>query len=107
MLLRWYDEGLDAFASVVADGRSLLRQFRTELLALAHDPSPAAVDDLVVRSRRVHSDLAARIAKGRDRLLELASQRGDDHLRDALREADDEDAHDDLDRKSTRLNSSH
>src|SRR3546814_16302008 len=48
MLLRWYDEGLDAFASVVADGRSLLRQFRTELLALAHDPSPAAVDDLEI-----------------------------------------------------------
>jgi ATP-dependent helicase HepA len=96
MLLRWYDEGLNAFTSVVADGRSLLRQFRTELLALAHDPSPTAVDDLIARSRRVHGELAERIAQGRDRLLELASQRGDDDLRDALRDADDEDAHDDF-----------
>lgn len=96
MLLRWYDEGLNAFTSVVADGRSLLRQFRGELLALAHDPSPVAVDALIARSRSVHVELAERIAFGRDRLLELASQRGDDQLRDALRAADEDDAYDDF-----------
>jgi len=96
MLLRWYDEGLDAFTGVVADGRSLLRAFRSELLALAPQPSHYAVDALIARSRSLHSELATRIADGRDRLLELASQRGDDRLRDALRAADDEDAHDDF-----------
>lgn len=96
LLLRWYHEGLDAFAGVVADGRALMQRFRDELLALAHEPGSPAVTELLERTRHVHAELSEQIAQGRDRLLELASQRGDDSLRDELRAADLDAATDDF-----------
>ncbi len=81
LLLRWYDEGLDAFANVCPDGRELLRRFGAPLVALAEDygageAREAALLDLLARTRSVHEELSALIAGGRDRLLELASRRG-------------------------------
>lgn len=96
LLLRWYHEGLDAFARVVADGRALMQRFRPELLLLAAEPSSPAVDELLTRTRAVHAELSEQIARGRDRLLELASQRGDDSLRDQLHIADLDAATDDF-----------
>ncbi|TXK60504.1 RNA polymerase-associated protein RapA [Alkalisalibacterium limincola] len=96
-LLRWYAEALGAFSGVVADGRELMHRFGGELSSLALEgPRPEALDDLLQRSRSEHRALAERIAQGRDRLLELASQRGTggDVLMDALR-ADDEAARED------------
>ena len=76
-LLRWFDEGLDAFGQVGADGRELLREFGAELSALALDAGrPEALAELIARTRVRHQELEASIRRGRDRLLELASQRG-------------------------------
>ncbi|MFN3843287.1 MAG: RNA polymerase-associated protein RapA [Rehaibacterium terrae] len=79
-LLRWYDEGLDAFSQILADGRELLRRFGDDVVALAiGEASPrrdADIHALLARSREVHAELARLIAEGRDRLLELGSQRG-------------------------------
>ncbi|MGL6290991.1 MAG: helicase-related protein, partial [Silanimonas sp.] len=95
VLLRWYHEGLDAFRSVVPDGRELLRRFVEELVGLAEaDPvgREPALDLLLAETRRAHAELSEQIARGRDRLLERASQRADtDELRAALA-ADDADA---------------
>jgi ATP-dependent helicase HepA len=103
VLLRWMHEGLDAFEHVVADGRSLLRQFGPELLQAveldeeAREPALAA---LIERSRRVHSELADEVARGRDWLLERVHQRphqdGDGPgLLASLRDDDALQAHDD------------
>ena len=78
LLLRWYDEGLGAFESVCPDGRELLRRFGAALVALAQDYGPgeareAALRELLARTRAAHEELSALIARGRDRLLELAS----------------------------------
>ncbi len=91
MVLRWYDEGLDAFTRVCADGRELMRLFAGRLLELVSDYGPGEARDaafamLLDDTRREHARLAELIARGRDRLLELASRRGADQslLRDAL-----------------------
>lgn len=84
-LQRWYAEGLDAFAGVCADGRELLREFGEQLTAVALG-EPSELDALNARTRERHAELSAQILRGRDRLLELASQRGADvgELRQAL-----------------------
>ncbi len=107
-LLRWYVDGLDAFSGVCADGRELLREFGAELTALALDDLPLgersgaddATDALAALNQRTqlrHAELSVQILRGRDRLLELASQRGADagELRKALIEEDDRAAQDD------------
>ncbi len=91
VLLRWYDEGLDAFSRASADGRELMRLFSEPLLALITEYGPgeardAALEQLLEDTRNEHARLTELIARGRDRLLELASRRGSDQslLRDAL-----------------------
>ncbi len=81
LLLRWYDEGLDAFARVCPDGRELLRRFGAPLVALAKDygageAREAALQSLIGKTRQAHEELSELIARGRDRLLELSSRRG-------------------------------
>ncbi|WP_028769765.1 RNA polymerase-associated protein RapA [Silanimonas lenta] len=88
VLLRWYHEGLDAFRSVVPDGRELLRRHVDELVALAEADAAGrepAVEALLAATRQAHAELSEQIARGRDRLLERASQRADaDELAAAL-----------------------
>jgi ATP-dependent helicase HepA len=80
-LLRWYVDGLDALHSSPADGRELYQRFGARLLALAvqhargGEDSDAEIDSLVAETRAAHAELSALIHDGRDRLLELASER--------------------------------
>jgi len=80
-LLRWYDAGLDALRSSPADGRELYKRFGTRLLAFAiehargGEDSDAEIDSIVAETRAAHAELSELIRNGRDRLLELASQR--------------------------------
>lgn len=90
-LLRWYDEGLDAFSRACPDGRELMHLFRLRLLDLVTAYGPGEARDAVLAqlledTRHEHARLTSLIARGRDRLLELASQRGADQslLRDGL-----------------------
>ncbi|MCB1640629.1 MAG: RNA polymerase-associated protein RapA [Xanthomonadales bacterium] len=82
-LARWYAEGLDALRSSPADGRELYREFGTRLVEVARgiaagEPgSHAALEQLIGDTRRVHAELSERVRNGRDRLLELATRRGD------------------------------
>jgi ATP-dependent helicase HepA len=97
-LLRWLHEGLDAFTTVVADGRELRRRHGAELVQLAARDSAGrepVLAELIERTRASHAELADLIARGRDRLLELGSARGDGALQAALRQLDGEAQHDD------------
>lgn len=95
-LLRWFDEGLDAFRSSPQDGRELLRRFGAELVHVAreyaagHSAAEEALDSLIRRTQAAHRELAAAIQNGRDRLLELATQRAapDALLQRALQDDD-------------------
>jgi ATP-dependent helicase HepA len=80
-VLRWYDSGLDALRSSPADGRELYKRFgeRLHALAVEHarggEDTDAEIDSIVAETRAAHAELSTLIQKGRDRLLELASQR--------------------------------
>lgn len=81
VLLRWLDEGLDALGSVCADGREMIREFGPPLIEIATrdadvESQDAALGLLIETSRERHAELSDAIQRGRDRLLELASQRG-------------------------------
>jgi ATP-dependent helicase HepA len=103
-LLRWYDEGLDALRTSPSDGREILRRFGTRLreLAQAHarggEDADAELDALVADTAAAHRELSALVQSGRDRLLELASERqARDHaLADALRAQDEDVSADDF-----------
>lgn len=81
-LARWYAEGLDGFRSSPQDGRELLRRFGSELVHVAreyaagHSAAEEALEALIRRTRETHQALGLAIQQGRDRLLELATQRG-------------------------------
>jgi ATP-dependent helicase HepA len=85
MALRWYEEGLDAFASSLpgtsAFDASALRLRET---ASAHLESfdgrslpvlPDRFEELVTETRRLRGEVARELEEGRDRLLELSSYR--------------------------------
>ncbi|MCG6116820.1 MAG: RNA polymerase-associated protein RapA [Aquimonas sp.] len=75
LLLRWYEQGLDAFRGVCADGRELLRRFGPRLLNQFEQPADNSVEALIEETRSVHAELSDKVHRGRDRLLELSSQR--------------------------------
>ncbi|MEO6075986.1 MAG: helicase-related protein, partial [Dokdonella sp.] len=82
VMLRWFNEGVDAFSSSPADGRELLRRFGRRLVSIADSHAhggedvDAEVDSLIAETHAVHEELSALVHGGRDRLLELASERG-------------------------------
>ena len=97
-LARWHAEGVNGLRNSPADGRELLRRFGGTLveLAIAHaqgaEDADQELDVLIAETAAAHAELAAAIAAGRDRLLELAAARAApvETLRHALA-ADDAD----------------
>ena len=82
LLLRWHRDGIGGFAQSPADGRELLKRFSERLISCAlklargEANSHAEADALISETHALHTQFAARIHDGRDRLLELAAQRG-------------------------------
>lgn len=81
VLLRWYQEGLDALRSSPADGRELYKRFGADLAeraathALEGSEPDQELDSLIAETRAAHEELSRLVHAGRDRLLELASSR--------------------------------
>jgi len=97
-LLRWYDEGLDALRTSPSDGREILRRYGARVVAeaerhaLAGDDPDVEIDALIGETRATHRELSELVQSGRDRLLELASERQarEQALAEALRASDDD-----------------
>ncbi|MGC3958410.1 MAG: RNA polymerase-associated protein RapA [Verrucomicrobiota bacterium] len=84
VLARWYQEGLNAFASNLEGGAELLRRFGKAVNDLAlefpiADRTSAAqeLDTLLQQTRDARQEIQHRLEQGRDRLLELNSFRPD------------------------------
>ena len=92
---RWYHEGLDAFETLSHAGGAVARELgETALLETLgeRDPGEAAVDALIERTRALASAAERRLETGRDRLLELNSNRPEriqEHLDAFARESRD------------------
>ena len=73
-LLRWYDEGLDAFSRVCAVGDALYRKFAPQLLECLHSPDAVELlEALITDTRQARENLELDLSRGRDRLLEISS----------------------------------
>ncbi|MFD0892481.1 DEAD/DEAH box helicase family protein [Luteolibacter ambystomatis] len=74
-LVRWMDEGLDAFRHSVAGGAEIQWQVQDELNRALDGGKPAAVKKLLARTAEVRAEVSERLARGQDRLLERSSHR--------------------------------
>ena len=74
VLMRWYDEGLDAF-SAPCPAASVVRESMNDAIeqAMSHAEDSAALDALIEQTREAHRVLKTKLEKGRDRLLERSS----------------------------------
>ncbi len=80
VLLRWYQEGLDAFCHTCPAGHGLLSQLRPALLQAIEEESsePEALEGLIEGTRRLHAQATKALQRGRDHLLEINSCRQPD-----------------------------
>jgi ATP-dependent helicase HepA len=78
-VVEWYHRGLDAFETLLHGGHDYEEAFKAELLELALTFADAGkngtlkLEALIVRTIAFRQELAAKMKKGRDRLLELNS----------------------------------
>ena len=77
-VFEWYHRGLDAFETPIHGGTEFREKFRDRLLpiALAHGAekkSSDALETLITETNAFGKELAQKMKKGRDRLLELNS----------------------------------
>lgn len=78
VLMRWYDEGLDAFEHVCPAGGVLFDQCAPALRASLRDPGDDNAREELIEATRVRAQAAqAALREGRDRLLELNSYDAD------------------------------
>jgi ATP-dependent helicase HepA len=75
VLLRWYNEGLDAFESTSTTGQLLYKEFHEELLEFIanHNCDEEELDPLLAQVAQQNTVLRKQMESGRDRLLELHS----------------------------------
>jgi ATP-dependent helicase HepA len=81
VLARWFHEGLNSFEKNLAGGHELLEQFGARVHDLAQDfhetesTARAELKRLITETQVARHELAVRLERGRDRLLELNSFR--------------------------------
>ncbi len=80
LLAHWYHQGLNAFEETCPAGRKVYEEVQEELLShLAHDDcSQDTITPLIERTAELYNNLKRQLEQGRDRLLELHSNGGDD-----------------------------
>jgi ATP-dependent helicase HepA len=79
VLVRWYHEGLNAFEDYLEGGNELMQIFGDRLLSISsYVPLKNAekqLESLIADTAAFQQELKAKLAKGRDRLLEMNSFR--------------------------------
>jgi len=82
-LLRWYDEGLNAFTKTCQVGDAIFNRVEDQLLFLLKNPTSTTEDlrskitTLLDETAQLSQEYNASLEKGRDRLLELNSCKSD------------------------------
>ena len=77
LMMRWYRDGLNAFAQTCPTGHSVFLKVEESLLDALHQLEQSAEDfeDLIATTRALHTAMIRELDVGRDRLLELNSYR--------------------------------
>ncbi|MCK9394707.1 MAG: RNA polymerase-associated protein RapA [Methylobacter sp.] len=75
VLYRWYDEGLNAFASNSSSAQRVADILHDELEAVLESKDSAGIEALIAKTRTLSGELETEMHNGRDQLLELNSCR--------------------------------
>lgn len=74
VLLRWFNEGLDAFSHTCPIGATVYDEQSEQLETCLFEPeNNEAIQQLITEAAQIRIELMAKLEKGRDRLLELNS----------------------------------
>jgi ATP-dependent helicase HepA len=74
VLLRWYDEGINALARTCPVGQSVMNDLEPELMACMKTPrDTASSEELLRHTRELAHEKNLALERGRDRLLEISS----------------------------------
>ncbi|KJG16254.1 RNA polymerase-associated protein RapA [Photobacterium angustum] len=80
LLARWFNEGLNAFEETCPTGRAVYEAVCEDLITLLasdkHDLE--ALESVIQRSAEMHNELKTKLEQGRDRLLEIHSNGGEE-----------------------------
>ncbi|MEL7628114.1 RNA polymerase-associated protein RapA [Pectobacterium aroidearum] len=78
MLVRWYHEGLDAFEHTCPTGRTIYDAHHAQLIErLTIVGEQQGLDEFIHTCRQQHDNLKQQLEQGRDRLLEMHSNGGE------------------------------
>ncbi|WP_405078509.1 RNA polymerase-associated protein RapA [Pectobacterium carotovorum] len=78
LLVRWYHEGLDAFEHTCPTGRTIYDAHHTQLIErLTTVGEQQGLDEFIHVCRQQHDNLKQQLEQGRDRLLEMHSNGGE------------------------------
>ncbi|KFF67611.1 ATP-dependent helicase [Pectobacterium brasiliense] len=78
LLVRWYHEGLDAFEHTCPTGRTIYDAHHTQLIErLTTVGEQQGLDEFIHVCRQQHDSLKQQLEQGRDRLLEMYSNGGE------------------------------
>ncbi|MFS2222978.1 RNA polymerase-associated protein RapA [Pantoea sp. B65] len=78
VLVSWYHAGLDAFEHTCPTGRAIYDSVYQQLIEyLAAPENPQGLEEFIHQCRSQHDALKAQLEQGRDRLLELNSNGGE------------------------------
>jgi ATP-dependent helicase HepA len=73
LLVRWYNEGLNAFEHHLPAGSELYGRFESRLSEILQEPDSASFNKLLEETKTARADISEKLHAGRDRLLELHS----------------------------------
>lgn len=93
MLVRWYHEGLDAFEHTCPTGRTIYDAHHAQLIErLTTVGEQQGLDEFIHTCRQQHDSLKQQLEQGRDRLLEMHSNGGEQaqQLAQAIAEQDND-----------------
>ncbi|MDG3087046.1 RNA polymerase-associated protein RapA [Vibrio hannami] len=78
ILARWYEEGLQAFSETCPTGRAVYDQYSDALIEMLASGETDNLDEVIEESKKMNLELKSKLEQGRDRLLEMHSNGGED-----------------------------
>lgn len=81
ILVRWFDEGLNAFAETCPTGRAVYDKYADDLIDMLASGNIDTLDEIIEQSATLNKTLKAQLEQGRDRLLEMHSNGGEKALK--------------------------
>lgn len=103
VLLRWFDEGLDAFSHTCPIGATVYDEQSEQIETCLFEPEDSAsLDKLLNETKQIRTELLAKLEQGRDKLLELNSS-GIGKIEAFVEQLEDSDQSPTLERFMTQL----